>query len=53
LFEHQQERHSTLGPYKNESIIPWKQAPTNASKLEPMQIDSPRFKKLSQEKKDQ
>jgi hypothetical protein len=38
--------------YKAEAITPWKQAPTNGSKPEPMQIDSSSFKKLSQKKKD-
>jgi hypothetical protein len=51
LFERQQERRSTQGPYKAETIIPWKQAPTNASKPKPMQIDSSSFKKLSQKEK--
>jgi hypothetical protein len=52
LFEHQQERRSIQRPYKAEAIIPWKQAPTNGSKPEPMQINSLSFKKLSQKKKD-
>jgi hypothetical protein len=52
LFEHQQERRSTQRLYKAEAITPWKQAPTNGSKPEPMQIDSSSFKKLSQKKKD-
>ena len=53
LFECRQEQHSIQRPYKAEAITPWKQAPTNASMLELMQIDSLRFKKLSQKKKDQ
>jgi hypothetical protein len=52
LFERRQERRSTQGPYKVEAIILWKQAPTNGSKPEPMQIDSSSFKKLSQKEKD-
>jgi hypothetical protein len=47
LFECRQERRLTQGLYKVEAITPWKQTPTNASKLEPMQIDSLSFKKLS------
>jgi hypothetical protein len=52
LFEHRQERCSTQGPYKAEAIIPWKQAPINASKPKPIQIDSSSFKKLSQKEKE-
>jgi hypothetical protein len=39
--------------YKAEAITPWKQAPTNGSKPEPIQIDSSSFKKLSQKEKGQ
>jgi hypothetical protein len=39
--------------YKTKAITLWKQAPTNASMLEPMQIDSLRFKELSQKEKEQ
>jgi hypothetical protein len=52
LFERRQERHSTQGLYKVEAITPWKQAPTNGSKPEPMQIGSLSFKKLLQKEKD-
>jgi hypothetical protein len=52
LFERQQERRSTQRSYKAEAITPWKQAPTNGSNPEPIQIDSLSFKKLSQKKKD-
>jgi hypothetical protein len=38
--------------YKAKAITPWKQAPNNASMPEPMQIDSLRFKKLSQKEKE-
>jgi hypothetical protein len=38
--------------YKTQAITPWKQAPTNGSKPESMQIDSSNFKKLSQKEKD-
>jgi hypothetical protein len=47
LFEHRQERRSIQGPYKAETITPWKQASINISKPEPMRIDSSNFKKLS------
>jgi hypothetical protein len=52
LFQRRQERRSTQRPYKAEAIIPWKQAPTNGSKPESMQIDSSSFKKVSQKEKD-
>jgi hypothetical protein len=52
LFECQQEQHSIQRPYKAEAISPWKQAPTNASMPEPIQMNSLRFKKLSQKEKD-
>jgi hypothetical protein len=45
LFERRQEWCSTRGPYKAKTITPWKQAPTNASMLQPMQINSSRFQK--------
>jgi hypothetical protein len=51
LFKRRQERHSTQGSYKAEAITPWKQVPTNTLMLEPMFIDSLRFKKLSQKEK--
>jgi hypothetical protein len=52
LFEHRQERRSTQGSYKAEVISPWKEAPTNTSMAEPMQIESLRFKKLLQKEKE-
>jgi hypothetical protein len=38
--------------YQVEALTPWKQVPTNVSKLEPMQIDSSSFKKLLQIEKE-
>jgi hypothetical protein len=52
LFEHWQEWHPTLRPYKAKSITPRKQTPTNASTSEPTQIDSLRFKKQPQKERD-
>jgi hypothetical protein len=52
LFERRQEQRLTQGLYKVEAITRWKHVPTNASKLETIQIDSSSFKKLSQKEKD-
>jgi hypothetical protein len=52
LFECRRERRLTQRPYKVETITPWKQALTNVSKPELMQINSSSFKKLLQKEKD-
>jgi hypothetical protein len=51
LFKHRQEQWSIKELYKAEIITLWKQTSINASMPKPMQIDSSRFKKLSQKKK--
>ena len=50
LFKRRQEQRSTLGPYRADLAMPSQQS--NASIHEPMQIDSSRIQRLTQEEKD-
>lgn len=50
LFERRQERRSLSGPYRVDATTPVRQ--NNTSRPEPMQIDSSKILKLSQEEKD-
>jgi len=50
LFERRQERRSTSGPYRADLATPSRQS--NSSMPEPMQIDSSRIQRLTQEEKD-
>ncbi len=50
LFERRQERRSSSGPFRVDATIPMRQ--NNVSKPEPMQIDSSKILRLSQEEKD-
>jgi hypothetical protein len=52
LFNRREKWRPTQGLYKTEAITLWKQTPTNASMPKPMQIDSSRFKKVSQKEKE-
>ena len=52
LFEQRQERRLLFGSYRADYAAPSRQMTSNTSTLEPMQIDTSKVKKLSEEEKE-
>ena len=52
LFEQRQERRLLFGSYRADYAAPSRQTPSSTSTLEPMQIDTSKVKKLSEEEKE-